>query len=127
MICRILWNGGNKINILFGKIDNLFHVFLILTFLDYITGVLSTYFLDKINSSIGHKGIIKKLGVIVCVILARQIDALNLYPSIEVKNIVIIFFIANEIISIIENLKKIGIKTPKIIEKIKELLKNSMR
>lgn len=114
-------------NIFFGKIDNLFQVFLILTFLDYVSGVLSAYYTNQINSSIGNKGIIKKIGVIICVILARQIDVLNLYPNVEVKNIVIIFFIANEIISIIENIKKIEIKTPKIIENIKKFLKNSIK
>lgn len=103
---------------IFGKLDDLFQVFLVLMILDYITGVIVAIYTNKISSSIGHKGIIKKAGVIICIVISRQIDILKLYPEAEVRNVVLLFFVINEFVSITENLKKINIKIPNIISNI---------
>lgn len=93
--------------------------------MDYITALLAAIYQKSLNSTIGYKGIIKKIGIFVCIAIVSQMDKLNLMQeSIKITPLVLLFFIFNEIISCFENLNKLKIPIPTIIQdtlkKIKE-------
>ena len=69
----------------------------------------------KLSSKIGAKGIIKKIGYIVLIVVVEILDIL-LKDNGYLRNIIIYMFIANEGISILENWSAMGIKVPDIIK-----------
>ena len=107
----------NNLNIvsLFGGYDILFKTFLIVIIIDYISGILQAIYNKKLNSQIGAKGIVKKVGYILIVIIAAAFDTLN-GNAMAIRNVIIYMFIANEGISILENLSQIGILIPNILK-----------
>ena len=79
----------------------------------------------KVSSKVMFKGIVKKILTLVLVVVAYQIDILLGYDVI--RHIVIIAFIVQEIISIIENVTITGIKAPDIITKALDILERSVK
>ena len=95
---------------------------------DYVTGLIvagifknSTKTNDGgLESKAGFKGLMRKFAVLLLVLIACRLDMI-LGVSF-VKDCVIIAFIANETISIIENIGLMGVPIPKVIEKAITLL-----
>lgn len=106
---------NNNITFLFGKMDILFKIFLIFIILDYITGLCKAIYQRKLNSDIGIKGIIKKIGYLSIVIVAQLIDTLY-GNSLNIRNLLLYMFISNEIVSILENTSSLGIIIPQSIK-----------
>ena len=79
----------------------------------------------KVSSKVMFKGIVKKILTLVLVVVAYQIDILLGYDVI--RHIVIIAFIVQEIISIIENVTITGIKAPNIITTALDVLERSVK
>lgn len=103
-----------NISYLFGRMDTLFKTFLILIIIDYISGICKAIYNKKLNSEIGAKGIIKKIGYLLIIIVAELIG--NLYNNIDIRNILLYMFIANEVVSILENISKVGVIVPDFIK-----------
>ena len=61
---------------LFGCCDKLFIILIIFIVIDYITGILKAIYNKELNSRIGAKGIIKKVGYIFIVIISSLLDNL---------------------------------------------------
>lgn len=59
---------------LFGGCDSLLISLIIVMVIDYITGVCKGIYNKNVNSSIGLKGILKKIGYLIIVILATLFD-----------------------------------------------------
>ena len=95
--------------------DTLFKALLVFIVLDYLSGVMRAIYTKKLSSKIGAKGIIKKIGYIVLVVVVEILDIL-LKDNGYLRNIIIYMFIANEGISILENWSAMGIKVPDIIK-----------
>lgn len=97
---------GILFNRFFGKIDNSLIILLILMSMDMICGILveGIYF-KKLSSNICWKGLIKKCVSIMLVGLSYQIDRMTGQESF--RAFTIIFFSANESISILEICGKI--------------------
>ena len=105
----------------FGGWDALITALIVLIVIDYITGVLAAGIEGKLNSSIGFKGIAKKVLILMVVALAVQID--NVYPTNGmIRSLVIYFFIANEGLSILENAGRAGLPIPEKLTKAIETL-----
>ncbi len=102
-----------------GCFDNLLTTLIIFISMDYITGIMKAIINKKLSSEVGFKGIFKKVLIIFMVALATGLD--TLLNNSGIRYIVIIFYIVNEAISIIENAVKLGIPVP---NKIKETLIN---
>lgn len=85
---------------------------------DYITGLMVGFKRDELSSKRAGAGIKKKIGVwflITCsVVLARAIG------RAEIRTLVASFYIATEILSIVENLSKIGVPVPRVLKKALE-------
>ena len=91
--------------------------------LDYITGVFKAIYNKKINSSVGLKGIIKKIGYLIIVAVAVILDKIAGNTG-AIRTLVIYFFVANEGISILENWGGMGLPLPQKIFDVLEQLKN---
>ena len=87
---------------LFGSWDKLMWALLILMMLDYITGVIKGIYTKKLSSDIGFRGLLKKIVILVIVALSHIVQELT-GDSIAIREIVVMFYIANEGISILEN------------------------
>ena len=76
----------------------------------------------KISSAASFKGITKKVVVLVLVGLAVQLD--RMMKVDYVRNLVIIFYIGSEGLSILENLVLMDIPFPGFIKKLLEIMKD---
>ncbi len=109
---------------LLGGIDSLMISLLVLIALDYITGLCKGIVLKRLSSDISVKGIIKKFGYIMIIIIATLFDRLVSDDNMAIRTMMIYFFIANESLSILENWAGIGLPLPKKIFEIFEKIKN---
>lgn len=116
---------GSIIVGLMGGADIMLRSLVIVMVLDYVTGVLSAIYKKELSSKIGIKGIAKKLSYLGVVMLACVLDNLTGNTNI-IRTLVIYFFVANDGLSIVENLAEMNIKLPnKIKEVLKQLKKES--
>jgi toxin secretion/phage lysis holin len=108
-----------------GGLDIALKTLLIFMLLDYITGICKAIVNKKINSIIGIKGIIKKVGYLIVVALSVQLDNITGGTG-ALRTLVIYFFVANEGISILENWGSIGLPLPKkIMETLEQIKKDN--
>lgn len=97
----------------------------IVVIIDYITGLSSAFYNKKVSSKQGLKGILKKFCYFLIVALAVVIDNLMGQSGI-IRTLVIYFFVANDGISIIENMAEMDVKLPrKLIDALDDLKKKS--
>lgn len=109
----------------FGGWDIAIQMLLIIIVLDYITGICKAIYNKKVNSSIGLKGIVKKVGYLVIVGVAAMLDRI-VGDTGAIRSLVIYFFVANEGISILENWGGMGLPLPqKIIDTLEQLKNNN--
>lgn len=116
---------GAFIGILIGDVDGLLIALIIFMIIDYITGVLSAIVKKCVNSNIGYAGILKKCAMLLVVIVGNVLDTLVLKEGCVCRTAVILFYLSNEGISIIENYCKMGLPFPEKIKKILEQLKDN--
>ena len=90
--------------------------------IDYISGLIKAYVTKTLDSKIGFKGILKKVGVLCIVCLAVLIDRLT-GESGAIRTLVIYYFVANEGLSVLENLSIAGLPIPQSIKKALQALK----
>lgn len=109
---------GGVVAAFFGSYDKVMCTLVILMVLDYIAGVIKAVYTKSLSSEIGFKGLLKKIAMLVIVALANTIQNL-MGGNIAVREIVIMFYIANEGISILENAAVI---LPQMPEKLKDIL-----
>ena len=85
-----------------------------LTALDYLTGVIAALITKDLSSKVGTKGLMKKIMLYLGVFsMAIVQQALPEVPWL-LKSIVM-FFIITEMISILENLERTGVRLPEKI------------
>ena len=104
----------------FGGLDAALYCLVIAIVLDYISGLIKAYNTKTLSSKIGLKGILKKVGVLIIVMLAVLIDRVTGETG-AIRTLVIYYFVANEGLSILENLGEAGLPIPKFL---KDALKN---
>ena len=87
---------------LLGGWDTVLKALVLLVILDYITGVLKGICKKTLSSAIGFKGLIKKIVVFIVVATAVIIQGV-IGDAVPLREIVIVFFVCNEAISLLEN------------------------
>lgn len=104
---------------LLGGWDTALEIMVALILLDYATGLVSALANRNINSSIGLRGIAKKVGFLLAVMAAHQFDLLaGAYPALSpngapvIRTFVVLALSINEGASILENLAEVGIRIP---------------
>lgn len=96
---------------LFGEVKFL-HLLILLMALDIVTGVFKAWKNENLWSRKSLFGYARKLLVLVVIILANVIDQiLGLQGAVTYATV--LFYIANEGLSILENLAQVGVLVPK--------------
>ena len=109
---------------LIGEFDGLYKALLALIIADYITGVIVAIVKKRLSSEIGAKGIAKKILMLIVVAVANVLDVQIIGGGAGLRNITIIFYAANEVISLLENTGKLGVPYPPKMLEMLEQLKN---
>lgn len=123
IICDIASTILTGVIYLLGGLDIALKSLIIIIVIDYITGILSAIYNKKLNSKIGFKGIIKKFAYLFVIALSVIIDNI-LGQTGTIRTLVIYFFVANDGLSIIENMAEMNIPLPnKLLETLEQLKK----
>ncbi len=85
-----------------GGWDVILKALVALVILDYVTGVLKAVYTKTLSSAIGFKGLIRKIVIFIVVATAVIVQSV-VGDAIPLREIVIIFFVCNEGISLLEN------------------------
>ena len=107
-----------------GGFDGVLIALCVFALVDYLTGVVAAIIEKKLSSQIGSRGIAKKILMFFLVGVAAVLDAYVLGGESPIREIVIVFYIANEGISIIENSARLGLPVPKKLIDVLEQLKS---
>lgn len=107
---------------LFGSWDLALQVLIVFMILDYGTGVLYACLTDQLNSEVGFKGLVKKCMILVVLIIGVMLDRIVGNGTWVFRTLVAYFYIANEGISLLENVGNIGIPIPNKIRNALEQL-----
>ncbi|MGI5985140.1 MAG: phage holin family protein [Clostridiales bacterium] len=110
---------GGVLGWFLGERNPLFYALISFAVLDYISGVMLAVCQKKISSKIGYRGIVKKAMIFILVGLGNVIDNYIIGSGSSIRTMLIMFYLSNEGISIIENAANIGLPLPK---KLKDVL-----
>lgn len=128
MICTWLGIIGSWIASLFGGWDSGLATFIIFMAVDYASGFIVAAIFHRSNKSdtgaleshAGWKGLCRKGMALLFVLIAYRLDLV--IGTNYIRDTVIIAFIANELISIVENAGLMGLPLPKVITKAIDVL-----
>lgn len=107
---------GAVLGFILGNLNGLFYALLSFVITDYVTGILAAAVNKELNSSVGFKGIAKKVFIFVIIALAHIVDAQVLGKGDVLRTAAIFFYLSNEGLSIIENSVRIGLPVPKSLK-----------
>ena len=110
---------GGVIGAFVGEIDGFFTVLVAFVILDFLSGLLRSAYEKRLSSAIGFRGICKKMAIFIMVAIAHMIDSSLIGYNGILRTAVVFFYVANEGISILENLAAMDVAIPK---KLKEIL-----
>lgn len=106
---------------LLGGIDIALTSLITVIVIDYLTGIASAVYNKELNSKTGIKGILKKFCYLLVVALSVVIDNLTDQSGV-IRTLVIYFFVANDGLSIIENMAEMGVKLPqKLLDSLEQI------
>jgi toxin secretion/phage lysis holin len=108
--------GATLLHFLFGGWSAPLQILVAVVTIDYITGLGAAFVGKRLDSRIGGRGIIKKVGYFVLVALAHLLDRGTGMAAPVLQTATIWFLIANEGISITENLGEIGVPIPQSLQ-----------
>jgi toxin secretion/phage lysis holin len=114
--------GGAAASYLFGGWSTLLGVLLTFVVIDYVSGVIAAGAEGKLKSKVGLIGIARKVFIFVMVAIAHLVDS-ALGDQHVLRDATIFFYLANELLSIIENAGRVGLPVPAPIQKAVEVLK----
>jgi toxin secretion/phage lysis holin len=117
--------GAGITTTLLGGWDKTLEILLIFIVIDYITGVAAAVKTKTLKSSTGYEGILKKATMFLVVIIAAQLDRISNNSAGLFRTATAFFFIANDGLSIIENIGELGVKLPAFLTRSLEKLKDT--
>lgn len=117
----IIAAGGAAASYLYGGWSQLLYVLLAFVVIDYITGVLASASEGKLSSAVGFKGIARKVCIFAIVAVAHLVDS-SLGEVHVFRDTTIFFYLANELLSMLENMGRLGVPVPPIISKAVQVL-----
>ena len=122
-----IWSGiqiaftafGGFLGWFLGGIDGFLYALIAFVVIDYITGVMCAITDKKLSSSVGFKGICRKVLIFTLVGIGNIVDVYVLGQGGVLRTAVIFFYLSNEGVSIMENTARLGLPIP---AKLKEVL-----
>lgn len=109
---------GGILGWVFGAVDSLIYALIAFVALDYITGVLLAIHDKKLSSEIGFRGICKKAMIFALVAVGHILDQYVIGTGSSLRTMLIMFYLSNEGISILENAGKMGVPFPEKVKKV---------
>lgn len=107
---------------LFGGWSGVLSALLVFVIIDFATGVAAAGSAGELKSKVGMVGIARKVFIFAMVAVAHLVDGI-LGDSHMFRDAAAYFYIANEVLSIIENGGKLGAPIPPAIVQMVEVLK----
>lgn len=103
---------GTGFTWLMGAWDTAIVVLIAFMVIDYATGLIKGWYLKKLSSDVGLKGIARKFLIVLVLCVAVLLDRLLNTGSWVFRTLACYFYIANEGISILENVVILGLPVP---------------
>jgi len=110
---------GGWLGYFLGGCDGLLIALAVFATVDYITGVLCAIADKKLSSTVGFKGICRKVLIFLLVGIANILDVQVIGTGSVLRTAVIFFYLSNEGVSLLENAAHLGLPVP---EKMKDIL-----
>lgn len=114
---------------LLGGWDSMLQLLVIVMVIDYITGLAVAGIFKKsqktenggIQTLIGFKGLVRKVCILLLVLVVTRLEH-TLGDTVFCRNTVIVFFVVNETLSVLENMGLMGVKYPAWLKTALEVL-----
>lgn len=116
---------GAACGFLWGELNGMLIALIVFIVFDYISGLMSAAKNKCLSSSVGFKGILKKVGILIAVAVAHILDVYVLKIDGVLMTMTELFMIANEGLSILENLGEVGVRFPAALKNALEKLRDN--
>ncbi|MBB6218169.1 toxin secretion/phage lysis holin [Anaerosolibacter carboniphilus] len=116
---------GTTLSYLIGGWDSVIKILAVLMVIDYVTGIMKAISNKDLASDVGFRGLMKKAAILFVVILAHQLDLTIPQENPIFRTMACYFYIANEGISITENIALLGVPLPGGIVNMLKKMKDS--
>lgn len=103
-----------------GGCDGLLFALIAFVVVDYATGVMCAIVDKNLSSTVGFKGICRKVIIFLLVGIAHILDSQVIGAGSALRTAIIFFYLSNEGVSLLENATHLGLPVP---EKMKDVLK----
>ena len=113
---------GGWLGYFLGGFDGLLYALLAFIVLDYITGIMCAVVDHRLSSSVGAKGIFRKIIILALVGVGHLLDTHVIGSGSILRTAVTFFYLSNEEISILENAAHLGLPIPSKLKAILEQL-----
>lgn len=113
---------GVFLGVFLGGMDGLIYALLAFSVIDYVTGIMCAIDKKELSSSVGFKGIARKIIIFSLVGVANILDVYILGHVGVLRAAVIFFYLSNEGISILENTSNLGLPVPEKLQNILQQL-----
>lgn len=117
----VLASIGFVLGFILGDVNGLLLTLCAFMVLDYVTGVISAVITKTLSSEVGFKGLARKGFILVLVGVGNLIDV-HVLGFAGVRTMVIMWYLANEGLSILENSVRLGLPVPAKLRSILEQL-----
>ena len=125
-----IWSGiqiaftafGGFLGWFLGGVDGFLYALIAFAVIDYITGVMCAITDKKLSSSVGFKGICRKVLIFTLVGIGNIVDVYVLGQGGVLRTAVIFFYLSNEGVSIMENTAHLGLPIPTKLKDVLEQL-----
>ena len=105
-----------------GGSDGLLYALIAFAVIDYITGVMCAITDHTLSSSVGFKGICRKILIFLMVGIANILDIYVIGTGSVLRTAAIFFYLSNEGVSLLENSAHLGLPIPGAIKEVLEQL-----
>ena len=110
---------GGWLGYYLGGFDGLLYALIAFVATDYITGIMCAVADKKLSSTVGFKGIARKVLIFLLVGIGHMIDIEVVGTGSVLRTAVIFFYLSNEGLSLVENATHLGLPVP---DKLKAVL-----
>jgi toxin secretion/phage lysis holin len=115
---------GGLAGFFFGGWSQMLTILLVIQGLDVFTGVLVGIKDKRVSSTLMRKGLVKKVGIWILIVFTHMLDLLLFQGQMVAQSAVLFAFIAQEGLSLAENLGNIGVIVPPSVTQYLTQVKN---
>lgn len=130
-IVKALAAAGGAVAGLFGGMDAMLVVLVVFMATDYLSGLTAGWMgkspktaTGRLDSKVGFIGILKKALILLVVLMAATLDRIMPTDMAVFRNMIVFFYIANEGLSILENLALCGVPFPGVLKTALEKIRD---